>query len=179
MLQKMDLSQLQMRSLEEVVAFKESAIIRKSELEAAKTKGGKAWTPEMQDELNEIAIFLVDIEDCIDEKTAEAAKIEALQAIRVEQAKSRAEQASKETETSPKGYVVKQGTEDMVHLKLVKGKRYNPNTGDEISKPYVQVFTFSEWQLFKKNFTGLGYVIVDVLHDNYNEAKQYVTTKKK
>lgn len=158
MLQKMDLQQLQAYSLEDVNAFKERATARKGELEAAKAIGGEAWTSEMQDELNEIAIFLVDVEDCIDEKTAG--------------------EAEKEMPSKLESYIPKPGTEDMVHLKLIKGKRYNPNTGEEISKPHPQIFTFSEWQLFKKNFAGLGYVIVEVLHDSHNDAKQYITAKK-
>ena len=71
-------------------------------------------------------------------------------------------------------YKVKPGTEKMVHLSLVQGRRFNPNTGKEESKPFLQLFTFSEWQLFKKNFSRLGYIIVDVLHDPYNDAKQFI-----
>ena len=71
-------------------------------------------------------------------------------------------------------YKIKPGTEKMVHLSLVQGRRFNPNTGKEESKPFMQLFTFSEWQLFKKNFSRLGYIIVDVLHDPYNDAKQFI-----
>lgn len=69
---------------------------------------------------------------------------------------------------------IKPGTEKMVHLSLVQGRRFNPNTGKEESKPFVQMFTFSEWQLFKKNFNRLGYVIMGVIHDPYNDAAQYI-----
>ena len=47
-------------------------------------------------------------------------------------------------------------------------------TGKEESKPCTQLFTFAEWQLFKKNFKGLGYSIMKVLHDPYGEAKDFV-----
>lgn len=48
-------------------------------------------------------------------------------------------------------------------------------TGKEISKPYTQLFTYSEWQLFKNNFASLGYTIMKVLHDPYGEAAKFVT----
>lgn len=76
-------------------------------------------------------------------------------------------------------YVVPKGSEDMVHLKVVKGRRFNPNTGIEESKPYNIMLTYSEWHHFKNNFSGLGYVILEVLHDKYNEAEPYVFKEKK
>lgn len=143
MYQKMNLQQLQNQSLEQVNDYKQNALARKAELEAAKAKGGKGWTTDMQEELDEIALFLVDVEEVIEEKKKAAST----------------------------GYVVKPGTEKLVHLKLVKGRRFNSKTGKEISKPYIQMFTFSEWQLFKSNFKGLGYIIVEALHDPYGDAK--------
>ena len=47
-------------------------------------------------------------------------------------------------------------------------------TGKEISKPFIQKFTFAEWQLFKKNFKGLGYTIMAALHDPYGDAEALV-----
>lgn len=148
MLPKIDLQQLQQLSLEEVKAYKANAVARKSELEAIKAKGGKAWTPELQEELDDIALFLVDVNDVIEEKALAAS-----------------------TNTD---YKVEPGTEKMVHLSLVRGRRFNPHTGKEESKPFVQVFTFSEWQLFKKNFAGLGYTIMAALHDPYGDAEKLV-----
>lgn len=147
MYQKMDLQQLQGHNLEEVKAYKKQAAARKSELEALKTKGSKAWNDELQDELNDIALFLVDVDDAIEEKV------------------------KKEKEA----YTPKPGTEKMVHLSLVQGRRFNPNTGKEESKPFTQMFTFAEWQLFKNHFKGLGYAIIAVLHDPYGDAAEFVT----
>lgn len=147
MLLKINLQQLQQLSLEEVKTYKTHAIARKSELEAIKAKGGKAWTPELQEELDGIALFLVDVNDVIDEKASA---------------------------TPAKPYDLEPGTEKMVHLSLVRGRRFNPHTGKEESKPFTQLFTFSEWQLFKKNFAGLGYTIVAVLHDPYGDAEKLV-----
>lgn len=148
MLSKINLQQLQQLSLEEVKTYKTHAIMRKSELEAIKAKGGKAWTPELQEELDDIALFLVDVNDVIDEKDS--------------------------TTPVKANYEVKSGTEKMVHLSLVRGRRFNSHTGKEESKPFTQLFTFSEWQLFKKNFAGLGYTIIAVLHDPYGDAEKLV-----
>lgn len=148
MYQKMDLQQLQSHSLEEIKTYKNDAVARKAELEAVKAKGGKAWTTEMQEELDEIALFLVDVEEIIDQKMLE--------------------------ESATPSYVPEPGTEKMVHLSIIRGRRFNSMTGKEISKPFIQKFTFAEWQLFKKNFKGLGYTIMAALHDPYGDAEALV-----
>lgn len=147
MLQKVELPQLQAMSLEDVEKYKQEALVRKAELEAAKQKGGKDWLPELQNELNDLVVFLVDLDEVIEQKAAE---------------------------TNESKYVPEKGTEKMVHLSIVQGRRFSPTTGKELSKPYAQKFTFAEWQLFKKNFKGLGYSIINVLHDPYGEAEDYV-----
>lgn len=154
MLQKMDLQQLQSHSLEEVKAYKEEAQKRKNELEALKlkTKGSKAWTPELQEELDNVVLFLVDVDDVIEEKTA-----------------------SEKTATKTFSYNPAPGTEKMVHLSLVRGRRFNPLTGKEESKAFTQMFTFAEWQLFKKNYKNLGYTVIAALHDPYGDAAEIVT----
>lgn len=149
MSQKMDLQQLQSHSLEEVKAYKKEAQKRKAELEALKTKGSKAWTPELQEELDDVALFLVDVDDVIEEKAASI-------------------------NTKP-SYIPAPGTEKMVHLSLVRGRRFNPITGKEESKVFTQLFTFAEWQLFKKNYKNLGYTVMAALHDPYGDAAEIIT----
>nr|DAJ16721.1 MAG TPA: hypothetical protein [Myoviridae sp. ct1TR10] len=151
MSQKIDLQQLQSCSLEEIKAYKSEAQKRKTELEALKAKGNKSWTPELQEELDEVVLFLVDIDDIIEEKTANA-------------------------KTS--SYNLAPGTENMVHLSLVQGRRFNPLTGKEESKVFTQLFTFAEWQLFKKNYKNLGYTVVAALHDPYGDAAEIVSKVK-
>lgn len=151
MSQKMDLQQLQSHSLEEVKAYKEEAQKRKNELEALKTKGSKAWTPELQEELDDVVLFLVDVDDVIEEKTT-------------------SEKTATKTSYNPAP-----GTEKMVHLSLVRGRRFNPLTGKEESKAFTQLFTFAEWQLFKKNYKNLGYTVIAALHDPYGDAAEIVT----
>lgn len=146
MSQKMDLQQLQSRSLEEVKTYKKEAQTRKAELEALKARGGKAWTPELQEELDDVVLFLVDVDDVIEEKAAKAPS-----------------------------YKPAPGTEKMVHLSLVQGRRFNQLTGKEESKVFTQLFTFAEWQLFKKNYKNLGYTVMAALHDPYGDAAEIVT----
>lgn len=105
-----------------------------------------------QEESDRIAVALLDIEDAIEEKMLEG-----------------------ESEDTPKGYVPAKGTEKMVHLKIVNGRRYSSATGKEISKPYEQVFTLSEWNVVKKHHRQIGFEIVEVLHDPTGEAQQYVS----
>ncbi len=75
-------------------------------------------------------------------------------------------------------YKPKPGTEAMLHLRIVNGKKFDPNTGKALTKPYTQMFTYAEWQVFKQHFKAIGFSIEEVLHDPYNEAKEFVTAKK-
>lgn len=143
MLQNLELQQLQALSLEDVKSYKKKAVERKAELEAAKAKGGKAWTSDLQEELDDVVLFLVDVDDVIEEKSSAS-------------------------------YTPKPGTEKMVHLSIVRGRRFNPMTGKEESPAYTQMFTFAEWQLFKKTYKGLGYTIMAALHDPYGDAAELV-----
>lgn len=147
-----NLQQLKAHSLEEIKAYKEDAIKTKTELEALKAKGGKAWTDKLQEELDEVVLFLVDVDEVIEEKLA----------------------SEKVKEAEAPAYVPKKGTEKMVHLSIVRGRRFNPMTGKEESSPYTQLFTYPEWQLFKEHFGSLGYSIMKVLHDPYGEATEFV-----
>lgn len=154
MYQKMNLQQLQTLSIKQLNLYKEDVAKRKAELGALKVKGGDNWNAELQDELDEVTLLLVDIDDTVEEKQNEA------------------------TSAMKNNYYVAPGTEKMVHLQLVRGRRFNPLTGKEESKAYTQMFTFAEWQLFKKNFVGLGYTIMAALHDPYGDAEELVTKNK-
>nr|DAJ35752.1 MAG TPA: hypothetical protein [Caudoviricetes sp.] len=151
-----NLQQLKAHSLEEIKTYKEDTIKRKAELEDLKAKGGKAWTDRLQEELDEAVLFLVDVDEVIEEKLA----------------------SEKVKEAEAPAYVPQKGTEKMVHLSIVRGRRFNPMTGKEESNPYTQLFTYPEWQLFKKHFGSLGYSIMKVLHDPYGEAAEFVIKSK-
>lgn len=136
----MTLEQLVTCSTKELKAYKTKAQARKNELEALKAKGGDTWTNNLQEELNDIAVYLVDIDEAL--------------------------QGQKKNVYKPAA-----GTENHVHVKMVRGRRFNPYTGKEESKPYVQMFTFSEWLLFKINHKGLGYEIEEILYNPYKEEE--------
>lgn len=129
---------------------------------AAKAKGGPAWTKELQDELTEVTETLVDVEEAYKEKLASIEENPA------------PEKTTEET-TEKLAYKVPKGTEKLVHVRLIKGSRYNPHTGKLMTKPYMQMFNFGEWQLFKSNFQKLGYRIIEVLHDPYGDAAALAT----
>lgn len=120
----------------EVRRHKEQALERKAQLEALKAQSGDAWTTELQDELDELAMFLVDVSE-------------------VEEA----------TKPKANRYNVPASERHLFHVQLVHGRRFNPRTGKEESYPYIQKFTRSEWNLFKENCTNLGYIIIAILHE--------------
>ena len=62
------------------------------------------------------------------------------------------------------GFVPPKGQEHLAFVKIVYGRRFSPETGKEISKPYVQTFTRSEFRVFEASATRLGYKILEILH---------------
>ena len=130
-----------------------------------KAKESGQMTPEAEANYNSIASELDRVDGLI------------LQATEQPEEKA-TEQPEEKTEEQPGSYKPARGTERMVHLELTRGRKFDPNTGKPVAKPYVQVFTYSEWQLFKQNFKALGFSIDRVLHDPYNEAEKYLVTEK-
>lgn len=120
----------------------------KEQLLAAKKANEKAFTKEQQARLTEVTEAVVDIEEQI-------------------------ELVGDEKPEKPI-YDVPKGTEKMVHVKIISGNRFDPKTGKEINYPIIQMFTFGEWELFKKNHKLLGYTITEVLHDPNGDAKEFV-----
>lgn len=147
MLQKMTLQELQNSTVDALKQAHIAAKAHQASLQKLKSSKDKEWTEAMQEDLDATVLYIVDIEDVLEEKTSSATSGE---------------------------YKPKAGTEKLIHLSIVKGRRFNPMTGKEESKPYTQLFTFAEWQLFKKNFKSLGYSIMKVLYDPYEEAKDFV-----
>lgn len=66
-------------------------------------------------------------------------------------------------------YVPAKGTENLVHLSIVKGRRFDENTGQELSTPYTQTFTYGEYKNFKKKARLIGYTIVKELYNPYKD----------
>ena len=158
MYQKLDLNKLKSKSLTGLETVKNLNLTRQAELKALKEEGGESWTEALQEELDYLVAKLPELEELIAEKKSAAGK-------------KGAAPAKEEV------YEPSVGTEKMVHLSIVRGRRFNPFTGKEESEPFVQLFTFSEWQLFKKSFKNLGYTILKVLHDPYGDAAELVANK--
>lgn len=118
----------------------------------AKGKLGDKFTKAQQKELDEATEAIVDLEEQIElapDDKADAGKAATVAAVA-------------------------KGTEKMVQLELSYGVRYDSKTGKEINHPVKQSFTFGEWQLFKKNYKRLGYTIVAVINDPYNDATELI-----
>lgn len=119
---------------------------RKKELEALKKAGGDKWNDTLQQELDNAVMAIVDIDE--------------------------------DLETAPDAkdiFVPERGAENLLHIEIIRGKKFDPNTGKLASKPYSQTFTKSEWALFEKNHAQLGYSITKVLYDPFESgAEKYV-----
>lgn len=139
-----DLNQLKSLSLQELQAYQAQALSKKAKLEEQKADK-KNWTDEQQNTLDELVLHLVDVDELLEAKQKEALT-----------------------------YTPQKGTEKMLHLVISETRRFDPKTGKSLSRERVQLFSYSEWRVFSKNFARLGYIIVKVLHDPYNEAANFV-----
>lgn len=135
-------SQLQ-QELQELLQQKEALLKSKN---AAPTKFTKA----QQEQLDSIAEQIIDLEEQIELAVDEPEKPIAAALVKDE-------------------YVPAPGTENMVHLSIVRGRRFNEFTGEELSKPYTQTFTYGEYKNFKENASRIGYTIVKELYNPFKE----------
>lgn len=124
--------------------------MQKEQLEAKKMellqlKSDDKLTDKQQEQLNDIAVKLVDLDEEI-EKFSSNSK-----------------------------YEVPKGTENHVHLSIVRGNRFSAKTGKEVNPPYVQIFSRGEFEVFKQSFKNLGYTVVSVLHDPTGEASSLIS----
>lgn len=124
--------------------------MQKEQLEAKKMellqlKSDDKLTDKQQEQLNDIAVKLVDLDEEI------------------------------EKFSSNNKYEVPKGTENHVHLSIVRGNRFSAKTGKEVNPPYVQIFSRGEFEVFKQSFKNLGYTVVSVLHDPTGEASSLIS----
>lgn len=72
-----------------------------------------------------------------------------------------------EAENAPT-YEVAPAERQFVHVEVVSsGDKFDPRTGERVSKPCVHKFSYGEWLNFKKHHKGLGLEIVTVLHNPF------------
>lgn len=121
----------------------------------SKTAAPDKFTKKQQDRLDEVAEKVIDLEEQIE--LAEDEKPES----------KKPEPKKPATPVGKNGYKPEPGSENLVHLSIVRGQRFDENTGKEISTPYVQKFTYTEYLNFVKKAPLLGYVIVDELYNPY------------
>ena len=114
-------------------------------MELLKLKNDDKLTDKQQEQLNDIAVRLVDLDEEIEKLSSDSK------------------------------YEVPKGTENHVHLSIVRGNRFSAKTGKEVNLPYVQIFSRGEFEVFKQSFKNLGYTIVSVLHDPTGEASSLIS----
>ena len=100
------------------------------------------FTSEQQARLDEVAEQIIDLEEQI-------------------------ELAPDEQSVVKTDYKPEPGTENLVHASIIRGRRFDENTGKEVSTPYVQKFTYDEYKNFVKNAELLGYTIVKELYNPF------------
>ena len=61
------------------------------------------------------------------------------------------------------GYEVPEGEEGVYHVLQWRGNAFDPNTGEEVSKNYVQKYNAGDFKNFETHARGLGYMY-EVLH---------------
>ena len=140
----MDLKVMTKEQLEEILTQLKTG---KIQLEAKKEKAGKNWTKEMQEELQECVSTIVDVEEQLSLLTANK---------------------DSKTVTVEEKYVPLAGEEKLVVAELVQGKKFDPNTGEEISKSYLQKFSEGEWKVFERSAKQLGYTY-KVIYNPFNK----------
>ena len=135
---------------------------KKQKLVEAKAAFPDKWTNKTQNELDKIVEDVVDLE-------------EQLELAQDEVPTPESKTPTDSTSAKKEKYTPAEGTEKMVHLQIVHGRRFNPSTGKEESAPYTQLFTFGEFELFKENHKKLGYSVLKVLYDPFGTATELVT----
>lgn len=62
-------------------------------------------------------------------------------------------------------YAVSPDERHLYHVLLLKGNRYNPKTGAELAKPFIQKFAVKDFKNFQAYAAQLGYTEVTILFD--------------
>lgn len=134
---------MQSKNLEELQQTLKALESERDTLTAAQKAGGKNWTTEKQARLEAVLLEIMDTQDDIAELT----------------------EPKEEEAVTPKNYVPKKGTERFYHVQMTKGKKFDPNTGKQLNKPFIQMYTQSEYKHFEKFGKALGYCNIVVLWD--------------
>ena len=66
-------------------------------------------------------------------------------------------------EVTPDNYIVPDGEEGTYHCRIEQ-RQFNPNTGERLSRPFIQKFPAKMWPALLRNLKQQGWT-VDILHD--------------
>lgn len=159
MYQKKNKEELESLKPEELAAHRKELMVRKAELLQKKKAG--AITDEEQSELDELAVYLVAVD-----KLAAKKPTTGLGATAPEAEQPKAEQP-KPTGAVQVKYVPPKGEENVAVLRLTKGRRFNPDTGEREAPVFTQKFNASEYRLFMAHYKSLGYTIEEVVYNPF------------
>lgn len=159
MYQKKNKEELESLKPEELAAHRKELMARKAELLQKKKAG--AITDEEQSELNELAVYLV-----IVDKLAAKKPTTGLGATAPEAEQPKPEQPKPVGAVQVK-YIPPEGEENVAVLRLTKGRRFNPDTGEREAPVFTQKFNASEYRLFIAHYKSLGYTIEEVVYNPF------------
>lgn len=159
MYQKKNKEELESLKPEELAAHRKELMVRKAEL--LQKKKASAITDEEQSELDELAVYLVAVD-----KLAAKKPTTGLGATAPEAEQPKPEQ-SKPVGAVQVKYVPPEGEENVAVLRLTKGRRFNPDTGEREAPVFTQKFNASEYRLFMAHYKSLGYTIEEVVYNPF------------
>lgn len=159
MYQKKNKEELESLKPEELAAHRKELMVRKAELLQKKKAG--AITDEEQSELDELAVYLVTVDKLVAKKPTTG-----LGATAPEAEQPKPEQP-KPTGAVQVKYVPPEGEENVAVLRLTKGRRFNPDTGEREAPVFTQKFNASEYRLFMAHYKSLGYTIEEVMYNPF------------
>lgn len=159
MFQKKNKEELESLKPEELAAHRKELMVCKAEL--LQKKKASAITDEEQSELDELAVYLVAVD-----KLAAKKPTTGLGATAPEAEQPKPEQP-KPTGAVQVQYIPPKGEENVAVLRLTKGRRFNPDTGEREAPVFTQKFNASEYRLFMAHYKSLGYTIEEVVYDPF------------
>lgn len=149
MFQKKNEKELENLKPEELAAHQKELMVRKAELLQKKKDGVIA--DEEQAELEDLAVYLVTVSKLV--KKPEQAK----------------PGQAKPEQTKSNAYVPLKGEENVAVLRLTRGRRFNPDTGEREAPVFTQKFSANEYRLFMAHYKGLGYTIEEVIYNPFEK----------
>ena len=159
MYQKKNKEELESLKPEELAVHRKELMVRKAELLQKKKAG--AITDEEQSELDELAVYLVAVDKLAAKKptTGLGATAPEVEQLKLEELKPEQPKAS--------SYIPPKGEENVAVLRLTKGRRFNPDTGEREAPVFTQKFNASEYRLFMAHYKSLGYTIEEVMYNPF------------